>query len=251
MEDNSPKNGGHFPVTEWTLVARLRHDDPVVSTRALNELCAQYHFPLYCFIRARGLAHHDAQDALHDFLAKLLRLEVFNDLTQEKGRLRTFMAKALQRFLITRHHREHQRSQREVSLEDSVFPFDPALEQRYERELVSSAATPDVMFDRQWCEQLLSGVLLRLEVQYRERQKITLFATLRPVLSSGGSLRGHDAAAMAAALAMSEGALRTSLVRMLRDYRALLVEEVRQTVASKVEVEAEIADLMKSLETSG
>lgn len=241
-----PNGDGKFPTTEWTLVARLRNDDEAVSMCALDELCATYHYPLYCFIRARGVAHHDAQDALHDFLAKLLRLEAFHDLAAEKGRLRTFLAKALDRFLISRHHRERKRHEREVSLDDERFAFDPRLEQRYEREMIS-LATPAAVFDRQWCEQLLERVLRLLATAYAEKDKTALFTTLRPVLASGGSLRGHDAAALAATLAMTEGALRTALVRLLRDYRKLLEQEVRQTVASKEDVEAEIADLMKAL----
>lgn len=239
-----PKGDGRFPTTEWTLVARLRNDDANVSARALDDLCATYHYPLYCFIRHRGLAHHDAQDALHDFLAKLLRLDAFNDLAEEKGRLRTFLAKSLQRFLINRHRDESRRGADEVSLDDERFPFDPKLEQRYEREMGSTAGTPDVLFDRQWCEQLLQRVLSRLERVYAEKDRLEVFKTLRPVLLAGGSLRGHDAAALASALSITDGALRAALVRMLRDYRRLLVEEVRQTVQSKDDVEAEIAHLM-------
>lgn len=246
----SQKADGRFPSTEWTLVARLRHADPKECKRALNELCAQYHFPLYCFIRQRGLSHHDAQDALHDFLAKLLRLDALTELEQEKGRLRTFLSKALERFLITRHHRERRRGEHEVSLEDESFAFDPRMEQRFERAVRSAAATPDVLFDRQWCAQLMKVVLRRLKTRYQEKQKGPLYEVLGPVLATGGSLRGHDAPALACQLAMTEGAMRIALMRMLREYRAMVVEEVRQTVGSKEAVEAEISDLMRALVTS-
>lgn len=243
----SQKGDGKFPSTEWTLVARLRHKDPKECKKALNDLCAQYHFPLYCFIRQRGLSHHDAQDALHDFLAKLLRLDALADLEKEKGRLRTFLSKAMDRFLITRHHRERRRGEREVSLEDEQFTFDPRMEQRFERATKSAAATPDVLFDRQWCAQLLKVVLRGLRNRYQEKQKGALFDILSPVLASGGSLRGHDAPALAARLEMTEGAMRTALMRMLREYRALVVQEVRHTVGSREAVETEISDLMKAI----
>ncbi len=238
-----PKSDGKFPTTEWTLVARLRNDDVEVSARALDDLCAQYHFPLYAFIRQRGLTHHDAQDTLHDFLAKLLRNNVFSDLAEEKGRLRTLLAKSLQRFLINRHHKESQRASNEMSLDEERFHLDSKLKQRYERELGSSTDAPDVNFDRQWCAQLLNRVMQRLKAAYLGKKEI-VFTTLQPVLISGGSLRGHDAPELAARLSISEGALRSSLLRLLRDYRRLLVDEVRQTVDSKEEVQAEIAHLM-------
>ncbi|MBK8039991.1 MAG: hypothetical protein IPK22_23095 [Verrucomicrobiaceae bacterium] len=248
MANTPPKGDGKFPTTEWTLVQRLKDSDAEVSTRALNELCGQYHYPLYCLIRARGLAHHDAQDALHDFLAKLLRLGSLQGIEQEKGRLRTFLAKALERALITRYHRESRREQHEVPLNDPQLPFDPDLEDRYASE-ATSGLPPDKLFDRKWCEQLLGRVLRQLAEDYTRRGKQPLFEILRPVLLAGGSLRGHDATRLAESLTISEPALRTALVRLLRDYRHLLEHEVRQTVESKEAVEAEIADLMASLST--
>ena len=246
MQATPPKGDGRFPTTEWTLVARLRNDDAEVSARALDDLCTQYHYPLYCLIRHRGLTHHDAEDALHDFLAKLLRLDAFDDLAAEKGRLRTFLAKSLERFLINRHRDERRRGADEVSRDDERFALDPKLEQRYERETAS--APPDVLFDRQWCAQLLQRVLGHLEADYAEAGKRDLFAALTPVLMTGGSLRGHEPEAIAATLSMSEAALRTALSRMLRDYRKLLVAEVRQTVEAREDVDAEIAHLMSVME---
>ena len=250
MASPSIKGDGRFPTTEWTLVERLKNDDPEVSTQALNDLCAQYHYPLYCLIRARGLAHHDAEDALHDFLVKLLRLESLQGVEQEKGRLRTFLAKALERSLITRYHRESRRGRMEVPGEDlRLPPFDPDLAVRFASEPAAGLA-PDQLFDCKWCEQLLREVLEKLAEAYAERGKKALFEALRPVLLAGGSLRGHDPAVLAASLGMTEGALRTALVRLLRDYRRLLEREVRQTVDSAEAVEAEIADLMNSMGNS-
>jgi hypothetical protein len=64
------------------------------------------------------------------------------------------------------------------------------------------------------------------------------------VLLGGGSLRGHDAAGIAAGLGMSEGTLRVALSRHLRDYRRVLEEEVQQTVENPADVAEEIAYLM-------
>lgn len=242
----SAKPHGNFPTTEWTLVARLKHEDVEISRKAMDDLCAQYHYPLYCLIRLRGLAHHDAEDTLHEFLAKLLRLGAFDDLAESKGRLRTFLAKSLDRFLITHHHQENRRQKREISVSDTRFGIDPKLQQRYEYEIATTKESPDLVFDRQWCQQLLQRVLMRLK-DACSGKKETLFATLHPVIVNGGSLRGHDPSAMAASLSITEVALRTALSRLLRDYRKLLVDEVRQTVALNDEVEAEIADLMYAL----
>ncbi len=250
MINSPPPADGHFPNTQWTLVARLHADDSDVSARALNDLCTQYHFPLYCLIRKRGFAHHDAQDALHDFLAKILRLESFKAMAQQNGRLRTFLSLALQNFLNSRHKGENRRAATEISLHDESFQLDPELEKRYLLEASMGNAAPDVLFDRQWCAQLLQRVLTQLEAAYQVKGRMSIYNTLTPVLLNGGSLCGHDVSKLAGDLKISEAALRTKLVRFLQDYRKLLLDEVRETVCRPEDIQDELAHFMRILSRS-
>jgi RNA polymerase sigma-70 factor (ECF subfamily) len=231
------RGDGHFPTTHWTLIARLKSDDEATTRRALDELCAQYHYPLYCYIRRRGLEHHDAQDALHDFLAKLLRHESFHDVDAEKGRLRAFLAAALGRFLLNwKRDRRHRAN--EVSLDSEAGI--PQSEGRYLKERFSDQDTPDRVFERKWASELMRHVLRRLETDYAERGKAALFKVLKPALLRGGSLRGEDAGTLAAGLEMKEGTLRVAYSRLLRDYGGILEAEVRQTVADPGQVTEEL-----------
>lgn len=233
---------GHFPATHWTLVQRLHSGDSAVVRRALDALCTQYHYPLYCYIRRRGLDHQDAEDALHDFLAKLLRLDAFAQADATKGHLRSFLATMLQRFLIN-WRRDHSERYRESSLE--ALPHAGESEERYQQEQFTEHDTPENIFDRKWGHELLVRVLRRLGESYARKGKSGLFKTLEPVLQAGGSLRGRNPAVLAAGLSITEGALRVALTRLLRDYRATLDEEVLQTVGSREEMEAEIAHLLQ------
>jgi RNA polymerase sigma-70 factor (ECF subfamily) len=237
------ESDGHFPATHWTLIQRLRSSDATVARRALDDLCAQYHYPLYCYLRRRGLDYHDAEDALHDFLAKLLRLHTFAQADAEKGRLRSFLAAMLQRFLIN-WRRDHSERYHECSL-DSLPPVAHS-EERYQQEEFSEQDTPETLFDRKWSHEMLVRVLHRLGESYARKGKAALFEHLEPVLQTGGSLRGHDAGAIAARLSITEGALRVALSRLLRDYRLILDEEVLQTVHSRDDVDAEIAHLLQA-----
>jgi RNA polymerase sigma-70 factor (ECF subfamily) len=235
-----PPRNGQFPTTHWTLVERIRSPDTAIVDRALNDLCGQYHYPLYCYIRRRGHDHHDAQDILHDFFAKLLRLNSLGGTTAEKGRLRGFLCAALQHFLIN-WHRDHREQQTEVSM-DGLDQLAKA-EERYLREQLTDQDTPDRLFARKWAQQLLTRVLLRLRDDYLARGKEALFTALKPVLISGGSLRDENSAKLASSLGMTGAALRKALERMLDDYRELLEEEVGQTVDEPAEVEEEINEL--------
>ncbi len=238
----NPHGNPNFPATRWTLIRRLKSPDATEARRALDDVCAQYYYPLYCFIRHYGLDHDDAQDALQDFFSKLLRLGSFEAASASRGHLRGFLATALRRFLIN-WRRDHSHRTREISLEPAPSHGDP--EDRYRREQFPDADTPESILDRQWGFELLQRVLQRLGENYAARGRMSVFETLRPVLLAGGSLRGEDTPQLAAALGTTEGAVRVALSRMLHDYRAILEDEVLHTVESPGEVNAEIADLLR------
>jgi len=231
---------GDFPTTHWTLVARLRSDDSAVAKRALEDLVTQYRYTLYAYIRRRGLNHCDAEDALQDFLLKLLNARALECMEETRGRLRGYLGMALGRFLANWRRGEARRVAVVRELPTDAQCEDEA---RYARERFLENDTPERMFDRKWGHALMKRVMERLEAKCVEQGRGALFVALRPVLLAGGSLRGQDGAAIAASLGMSDCALRVALNRHLRDYRAMLEEEVRQTVENPAEVEDEIAYL--------
>ena len=236
---------GHFPETHWTLIGRLRSPEEAVARRALDEVCTQYHYPLYCYIRRRGLAHHDAQDVLQDFLGKLLRVGAFEDAVEEKGKLRAFLCTALQRFLFN-WRRDHAKLEREVSV-DAVPDWEET-GARYGRERFIDEETPERVFDRKWSHELMARVQMQLAKEYVRKGRGPLFGALRPVLQAGGSMRGEDAERIAAALSMTQGALRVALSRLLHDFRATLRDEVLQTVDSPADVDREILHLLQAFQ---
>ena len=217
------------------------------GTTALDELCAQYHYPLYCYIRRRGLAHHDAQDVLHDFLAKLLRNDSLTNLYEANGRLRGLMGTSLQRFLAN-WHRDHAADR----LCDSIEAEREAAEaeDRFQRELLTDEDSPERIFERKWAHELLLGVQEKLRARFLERDKERLFEALLPGLINGGTLRGEDTPRIAAALGMSEGSLRVAMTRLLDEYRTVLRAEVRQTVERDEDVEPELAHLLSVFQRS-
>lgn len=230
-----------FPATQWSLFSRIRGGDEREAQCALNELCSQYHYPLYCFIRRRGLEHHDAQDALHDFFCKLLRNESLNDLHAADGRLRGYLCTALQRFLAN-WHRDHARERLHDSIEAEREASEA--EDRFQREKLTDADTPEHIFERKWAHALLRAVQDKLRAHFAGRGKEPLYDALLPGLMNGGSLRGEDTPRIAAALGMSEGSVRVAMTRLLDEYRAVLRAEVRQTVERDEDVESEIAHLV-------
>lgn len=230
-----------FPTTHWSLLSQLRSGDSAVARRAMEDLIAQYRYTLYAYIRRRGLSHHDAEDALHDFLVRLLSAHGLEDADATRGRLRGFLGTALGRFLANWRRDEARRGRVAQELPETDVN---GAEARYAKEQFSMEDTPQRVFERKWGHALMSRVMEHLKAKCDEQGKGYLFAALLPVLLGGGSLRGHDGPAIAASLRMSEGALRVALNRHLRDYRTILETEVRQTVENPEEVADEIAYLM-------
>jgi DNA-directed RNA polymerase specialized sigma24 family protein len=232
----------NFPTTRWTLVARIKSADAAVARGALDEMCARYHYPLYCYLRRRACEHHDAQDVLHDFLAAILRQRAFERLEEARGRLRGYLATALGRYLNQWREDEARRSRNTQAFE-AALDF-VAIEARYQRERFSDTDTPDRVFERKWALELLRQVMDKIGAEYERRGKGALFAALRPALESGGSLRGADTPALATRLGMSEASLRTAMARLLDDFRETLRSEVRLTVEHSEEVADELNYLL-------
>ena len=84
----------------------------------------------------------------------------------------------------------------------------------------------------------------KLRAQYAEAGNLVLYQALLPGLAAGGTLRGEDTPAIAAALGMSEGSVRTAVCRLLRHHRELLVTEVGHTVANAEDINSEIDHLI-------
>lgn len=236
------QDNGRFPSTHWTLVARIKSTDETIAAKALDEICTQYHYPLYCYLRRRGCDHHDAEDVLHDFLARLLRHRALERVEEERGRLRGYLSTAISRHLLTWQQSAARRT--EQATEGALSLDFKAIEDRYHRENFTDADTPDLIFERKWATEMLHHVIEKLGETYQRKGKAPLFSVLRPVLESGGSLRGNDSAALAARAGLKEPALRTALSRLMREFRDTLREEVRLTVESADAVSDEISHLM-------
>ena len=224
--------------------------------RRRSKTCAaQYHFPLYCYLRRRGCAHHDAQDVLHDFLMLIFRRRSLERLDESKGRLRGWLCLSLGRHFSEWRRREDRRCSHgalsregDASQSDAATAFDRdldfvAVEHRYQSEHFTDADTPDRVFEREWALELLRHVIDALGVRYEERGRGPIFAALRPVLEGGGTLRGEDGPAIAARLGLSVDAVASQFARLMREFREEVRAAVRLTVEHSEEVEEEVAYL--------
>ena len=77
------------------------------SRSALDEICREYWFPLYVFVRRWGKSATDAEDITQGFFAKILEKGTLAHADEEKGKLRSFLLTALKFYFMDEHGKEN------------------------------------------------------------------------------------------------------------------------------------------------
>jgi RNA polymerase sigma-70 factor (ECF subfamily) len=235
-----PTGAGWFTTTHWSVVLAAGDAASPRADAALEQLCRAYWYPLYAFIRRRGHDAHQAQDLTQAFFADLLARQSLASAQPEKGRFRSFLLGAVQNFLAK--ERERARTLKRGGHCTFLSLDEEDAEGRYRREPAHDW-TPEKLFERRWALTLLDHTLAALRDEHRRAGKLTLFEALESFLS----VETTGYAAPAAALGMSEGAVRVAVHRLRRRYGELLRAGIAQTLASPDEVEAEMAHLFEVL----
>jgi RNA polymerase sigma factor (sigma-70 family) len=233
-----------FAATRWTMVLAAAGGQPSPrAAEAMAELCRDYWYPLYAYIRRRGHETHEAEDLTQEFFLRLLAKKSLAGVSPEKGKFRAFLLAALKHFLANEWDRAQTQKR---GGGNSVFSLNaPAADTRYRLEPVDEL-TPERLFERQWALTVLDRVLARLQAESAVREgRQAVFEQLKPFLTGTGASAGY--ALVAVELGMTAGAVKVSVHRLRRRYRELLREEIAQTVASPEEIDEEIGYLLSCL----
>jgi RNA polymerase sigma-70 factor (ECF subfamily) len=234
-----------FATTHWSLVVAAKSDaaSQAHAREALEQLCSAYWYPLYAFVRSRGYSSIDAQDLTQSFFAQMIETGGLASADPQRGRFRSYLLGAMKHFLANQWHRAkaQKRGGGVTFLElDSLEP-----EARYALEPAEST-DPDVRFDRQWAQQLITCAMQQLRTEARSRGKGELFETLE------GSLIGEELARSetASRLGMTVGAVKVTVHRLRQRYRELLRAEIARTVNDPSEIDDEMRYLLAVLRKS-
>ena len=228
--------------THWSVVVAAGHQGNAQAGAALAALCRSCWFPLYVYVRRRGYRPQDAEDLTQAFFARLLERHWLARADQAKGRFRTFLLTALERFLANEWDKDCARK-RGGGVPPVPVQLDEA-ETRYGVE-PQDDRTPEQAFEYHWALALLDGVVKRLGREFREQGQEAQFDVLKPCLT--GESEGQPYATLAAQLGQSEGAVKVAVHRLRQRYREVLRAEIAETVASAQEVDAEMRHLLNVL----
>ena len=231
-----------FATTRWSLVLAAGAAPSAQADGALAELCADYWYPLYAYVRQRGHAPEDARDLTQEFFAKLLEKHGLTAANPARGRFRSFLLTSMKNFLASEWRRQAS-LKRGGDVELLPIDYEDA-ENRYQVE-PASALTPEAIYERRWALALLERALDDVRTRYADRGQTELFDVLKEYV--GYDSGGVPYRELSQRLEQSEGALRTALSRLRARWRDRLRELVAETVQEGQMVDEELNALIRAL----
>ena len=234
-------DGKGFVTTQWAHVREAADSEAPHFEAALEQLCRDYWYPLYAFVRRSGNGPEEARDLTQSFFEHLLSKRVFKQASPELGRFRSFLLGALKNHLRKR-HRDANRLKRGGGMVFSPLEWDEA-EGRYSME-PADEVTPELLFDRNWARSMVRQVVERLRTEYEEAGEAERFEKLRFTLEDP---RAVPYAEIAGELGLTEAGVKSAVHRLRRRFRELAREVVAEQVDDLRDVDAEIRLLIEAL----
>jgi len=244
-EDAADRAGAQpaaFAATQWSLVARAGDPTAPQAREALAALCGAYWYPLYAYLRRRTGDAEAALDLTQGFFADLLDRNALAAADPARGRFRTFLLTCCEHYLANQ--RDAGRAQKRGGGREPLPLEFAGADERYGRE-PADLATPEALYRRRWALTLLETTFALLEQDYERAGRGDLYRLLQPALTAEPDAPGY--AAIAAALGMSEAAVKKAAQRLRQRYGELLRQQVAATVDRPEQVEEEIRDLFAAL----
>lgn len=219
-----------FPATRRSVLLAARDADPEVRRQALDTLIDSYWKPVYKYLRVQHRAAGDeAQDLTQSFFALALEKGTFERYDPGKARFRTFLRLVLDGF-VANERKAARREKRGGGATALSLDFAGA-----EAELARSPSqdlTPEEYFHREWVRGLFARAVERLRDQASPR-RFLLFERYdleedRPTYSE-----------LAGELGITTVQVTNELAAARRDFRRLVLDELRALTGSEAELRAE------------
>jgi RNA polymerase sigma factor (sigma-70 family) len=237
-----------FVTTRWSVVLACADagGDEQKTREALAELCRIYWRPVFAFICRQGHSVPEAQDLTQDFFVMVLKGRLLECADRSRGRFRSLVLKALQNFLRDAAERRRARKRggdvQFVSWDDWMAEAPSQLSISAQE---SESWSPERIFDLRWAATIVERALRRLGDECEKRGRRRVFDVLSSCLAAE---RGDVSyAKFSKTLALPEAAVKRLVHRLRQRYRALLREEVAQTVEKPDEIDDELRYLCSAL----
>ncbi len=227
-----------FDPTNWSVIlaAGAEHDVPA-QRAALTALLEKYWRPLYVFSVQSGQSHHDAQDLVQGFFARLVGQGSLAKADPTRGRFRNFLLTAFKHFSAN----ERERDQRQKRGGGFEFISVAAMLEGGFGEPAGSDPSPELAYERRWAHAVVEAAVRRTEREYARRQRGAIFERLREFITAEGATERYEI--VAEELGLAAGTVKVEVFRLRREFREQLRAEVAANVTEPGEIEDEIRHL--------
>lgn len=241
-------SNARFLTTRWSIVLSCSDSagDEGKAQDALAELCKIYWRPVFAFICRQGHSIPDAQDLTQEFFAKVLKGHLLQSADQNRGRFRSLLLTALQRFLhdqVDKHHARKRGGDLHFVSWDDWMTEAPSHLSMPESE--SNNWSPERIFDVRWAATVVERALRRLGDECEKHGRRHVFEVLSSCLTADREDVSY--ATLARTLGIQETAVKGLVHRLRERYRTLLRDEVAETVGGENEIDDELRYLCAAL----
>ncbi len=230
-----------FDRTRWSVVAGAaagKHE-------SLLDLCQQYWYPAYAYVRRCGHAAAESNAIVRAFLGLLVAERLEGVDARSCGRFREYLRGELSRYLARGRHRGGE-SDGGIGLTAPVAA--EVMEDRYLGESTEND-TPESAFERAFAHDVIGRAFERLAGEARQAGRMDMYQALEPYLAAEPPPGEYER--MATLLGTRPLALVIALKRMRQRFRELVNHELAETVSSEEDLAAERQTLSMVLGSEG
>lgn len=232
-----------FPPTRLSVVQRTRSGDEETRQVALAAIIDAYWKPVYKYLRVKwSLTPEEASDLTQEFFTTVLEKDVVEKYDPVKARFRTYLRMCVDG-LASNARKAERRLKRGGGL--TIVPLDfKTAEGEMATHEPAVAADVDELFYREWVRALLERSVADLKRAADDAGRPVMFE----VFARYDLLDDRDTrptyAEIARDLGLSAATVTNHLAAMRRQFRAIVLERLRELTSSEEEWEAEAARLL-------
>ena len=230
--------------TNWALIRDASSASPTART-SLETVARRCWPAVYAFIRASGRSATEATDLTQGFLCDVfLSRKLLEKADAERGRFRTLLMGAVRNYLADAHRRRTASSRMP---KDGLVGLD-AIRERGGEPPDAGTTSPERAFHARYVGGLIRAATERLQRELLEAGdeaswEIFRLRVLQPAFE--GVATGYDE--IAPRFGLERGTCAARLLVAKRRFAAILMEELRGTVAQPEDLDAEVAELLALL----
>jgi RNA polymerase sigma-70 factor (ECF subfamily) len=236
---------GRFQTTHWTAIEAAGSDD-ANSRLLLDDLLQRYWKPVYCYLRRKGYDNEQAKDLTQGFFHEVvLSRELVRRADRTKGRFRTLLLTALDRYLVSLHRK--QTAQKRIP-EDRLVHLEHI--DSVELPAAVDRLSSEESFNYAWVSQLLDQMLTEVEAEccssgMTVHWEVFAARVLQPIMEE---TEPPPLAQICQKYAIEDTPKASNMIfAVKRRFQAALRRCLRELVASDTEISEEMRELMKFL----